>query len=188
MPAFGSAWEWERSSKHRTPNRALHQREHSEQFRPFRPGTIKDTTRKPNIPQRKRKYEQHGAIDDQENSGEGRHITQVDRPTSKGSLRGVIYRCKTIKMEVAAGLEPAKTGFADQRLDRFGIATKPCKTFTKPCAICTQVYTQICTQNARASPIYRYSSPRKLLKPRRAFDSGRFARPLPYHLATAPFV
>jgi hypothetical protein len=27
------------------------------------------------------------------------------------------------KMEVAAGLEPAKTGFADQRLDRFGIAT-----------------------------------------------------------------
>ena len=26
-------------------------------------------------------------------------------------------------MEVAAGLEPAKTGFADQRLDRFGIAT-----------------------------------------------------------------
>jgi hypothetical protein len=32
------------------------------------------------------------------------------------------------KMEVAAGLEPAKTGFADQRLDRFGIATKPSKT------------------------------------------------------------
>jgi hypothetical protein len=28
-------------------------------------------------------------------------------------------------MEVAAGLEPAKTGFADQRLDHFGIATKP---------------------------------------------------------------
>ena len=26
-------------------------------------------------------------------------------------------------LEVAAGLEPAKTGFADQRLDRFGIAT-----------------------------------------------------------------
>jgi hypothetical protein len=31
-------------------------------------------------------------------------------------------------MEVAAGLEPAKTGFADRRLDRFGIATKPFKT------------------------------------------------------------
>ena len=32
------------------------------------------------------------------------------------------------KLEVAAGLEPAKTGFADQRLDRFGIATyeNPC--------------------------------------------------------------
>ena len=26
-------------------------------------------------------------------------------------------------MEVTAGLEPAKTGFADQRLDHFGIAT-----------------------------------------------------------------
>jgi hypothetical protein len=26
-------------------------------------------------------------------------------------------------MEVAAGLEPAKAGFADQCLDRFGIAT-----------------------------------------------------------------
>jgi hypothetical protein len=41
-------------------------------------------------------------------------------------------------MEVAAGLEPAKTGFADQRLDRFGIATKLCKTCTKPCATYTQ--------------------------------------------------
>jgi hypothetical protein len=27
-------------------------------------------------------------------------------------------------MEVAAGLEPAKIGFADRRLDHFGIATK----------------------------------------------------------------
>ena len=27
-------------------------------------------------------------------------------------------------MEVATGLEPVKTGFAGQRLDRFGIATK----------------------------------------------------------------
>jgi hypothetical protein len=27
-------------------------------------------------------------------------------------------------MEVATGLEPVKTGFADQRLDLFGIATK----------------------------------------------------------------
>ncbi len=27
-------------------------------------------------------------------------------------------------MEVAVGLEPTKTGFADQCLDRFGIATK----------------------------------------------------------------
>jgi hypothetical protein len=27
-------------------------------------------------------------------------------------------------LEVAVGLEPTKTGFADQRLDRFGIATK----------------------------------------------------------------
>jgi hypothetical protein len=27
-------------------------------------------------------------------------------------------------LEVAVGLEPTKTGFADQRLDHFGIATK----------------------------------------------------------------
>ena len=27
------------------------------------------------------------------------------------------------KLEVAAGLEPAKIGFADRRLDHFGIAT-----------------------------------------------------------------
>jgi hypothetical protein len=58
------------------------------------------------------------------------------------------------KMEVAAGLEPAKTGFADQRLDRFGIATKPYETCNKPCAICTQVYTQNCTQTAAATNIY----------------------------------
>jgi hypothetical protein len=32
-------------------------------------------------------------------------------------------------VEVAAGLEPAKTGFADQRLGLFGIATKP---YSKP--------------------------------------------------------
>jgi hypothetical protein len=30
-------------------------------------------------------------------------------------------------MEVAAGLEPAKAGFADQRLDRFGIAASTLK-------------------------------------------------------------
>jgi hypothetical protein len=32
------------------------------------------------------------------------------------------------KMEVAVGLEPTKTGFADQRLDLFGIATKNVST------------------------------------------------------------
>jgi hypothetical protein len=37
-------------------------------------------------------------------------------------------------MEVTAGLEPAKAGFADQRLDRFGIATKSIQTCTKLCA------------------------------------------------------
>ena len=41
-------------------------------------------------------------------------------------------------MEVAAGLEPAKIGFADRRLDRFGIATNenPIPSFY------TQTYTQ----------------------------------------------
>ena len=69
------------------------------------------------------------------------------------------------RLEVAAGLEPAKTGFADQRLDRFGIATKPCKTCTKPGATWAQVYTQNCTQNAPATPICSDSSPCNLLKP-----------------------
>jgi hypothetical protein len=43
-------------------------------------------------------------------------------------------RASKKRMEVAAGLEPAKTGFADQRLDRFGIATceNPVKTLCKP--------------------------------------------------------
>lgn len=36
-----------------------------------------------------------------------------------GRERQFVHR----KLEVAAGLEPAKTGFADQRLDHFGIAT-----------------------------------------------------------------
>ena len=34
------------------------------------------------------------------------------------------YFCLYWKMEVAAGLEPAKIGFADRRLGLFGIATK----------------------------------------------------------------
>ena len=64
------------------------------------------------------------------------------RPQARYSwCPGIILGLKK-RLEVAAGLEPAKTGFADQRLDRFGIATKPSKTCTKPCAICTQVYTQ----------------------------------------------
>jgi hypothetical protein len=35
-----------------------------------------------------------------------------------------VHVSRFLKMEVAAGLEPAKIGFADRRLDRFGIATK----------------------------------------------------------------
>ena len=35
------------------------------------------------------------------------------------------------RMEVAAGLEPAKTGFADRRLDHFGIATFALKSHQK---------------------------------------------------------
>ena len=37
-------------------------------------------------------------------------------------------------MEVAAGLEPAKTGFADRRLDHFGIATRTTKIASKTVA------------------------------------------------------
>ena len=53
----------------------------------------------------------------------------------RGRLRPVpsdIQDWMLLKMEVAAGLEPAKTGFADQRLDRFGIATKNVYTQTVP--------------------------------------------------------
>jgi hypothetical protein len=46
-------------------------------------------------------------------------------------------------VEVAAGLEPAKTGFADQRLGLFGIATKP---VSKPAPNLAQLYTQSYTQ------------------------------------------
>lgn len=35
------------------------------------------------------------------------------------------------KLEVAAGLEPAKIGFADRRLDHFGIATFVPKSIPK---------------------------------------------------------
>ena len=37
------------------------------------------------------------------------------------------------KLEVAAGLEPAKIGFADRRLDHFGIATLAIKIASKTC-------------------------------------------------------
>ena len=87
------------------------------------------------------------------------------------------------------GLEPTKTGFADQRLDRFGIATKTLlKTCTKPCATCTQLYTQNCTQIALVSPIYAVSSLPNLLKPRVTNGNGGFCRSFPCHLATAPLL
>jgi hypothetical protein len=85
------------------------------------------------------------------------------------------------------GLEPTKTGFADRRLDRFGIATKTLlKPCTKPCATCIQLYTQNCTQTALVSPIYADSSLPNLVKPRMTNGNCGFCRPLPYHLATAP--
>jgi hypothetical protein len=38
-------------------------------------------------------------------------------------IQFVVPRAVRDKLEVAAGLEPAKIGFADRRLDHFGIAT-----------------------------------------------------------------
>jgi hypothetical protein len=73
------------------------------------------------------------------------------------------------------GLEPTKIGFADRRLDRFGIAT-----------LYTQIYTQSCTQTARVSPIYPIQSLCKSLIPHVTVRMRWFCRPLPYHLATAP--
>src|SRR5712672_2291507 len=75
--------------------------------------------------------------------------------TRSPSLEGFITsRCDLsyIEMEVAAGLEPAKTGFADRRLDHFGIATKPCKTCTKP--ICAQVIHKTVPKMPPQRPMY----------------------------------
>jgi hypothetical protein len=58
-------------------------------------------------------------------------------------------------MEVAAGLEPAKTGFADQRLDRFGIATKPTLNPGKPC----QTYTRVVPKPVPKLPSKRLFTP-----------------------------
>ena len=79
------------------------------------------------------------------------------------------------------GLEPTKIGFADRRLDRFGIATK---LFAKV----LQTHTQNCTQIALLAPIYPVQGPRNLLKPRAKLVFGEFCRLMPYHLATAPSV
>jgi hypothetical protein len=42
-------------------------------------------------------------------------------------LPAVLDRLSAEKLEAAVGLEPAKAGFADQRLDRFGIAASTLK-------------------------------------------------------------
>ena len=78
------------------------------------------------------------------------------------------------KLEVAVGLEPTKVGFADRRLDRFGIAT-----------LYPNLYPS-CTQTARVSPIYPIQSLCKSLIPNVTVRMRWFCRPLPYHLATAP--
>jgi hypothetical protein len=49
------------------------------------------------------------------------HFSRMLVPLGIATGLGVFWMQKI--MEVAAGLEPAKTGFADQRLGRFGIAT-----------------------------------------------------------------
>ena len=61
------------------------------------------------------------------------------------------------QLEVAAGLEPAKTGFADRRLDHFGIATLPLKSHQKTVGglrrvkqTDTQIYTQNCKRDTAA--------------------------------------
>jgi hypothetical protein len=62
-------------------------------------------------------------------------------------------------MEVAAGLEPAKTGFADQRLDRFGIATKPCK----PALNLVQPIPRFILRTVPKLPLQRLFTPDKVL-------------------------
>jgi hypothetical protein len=103
-------------------------------------------------------------------------------------------------MEVAAGLEPAKTGFADQRLDLFGIATKSvlpriwcalrvptladCASFTG--SITTENKQLVCLQYASKSdshPGHQFCSEQTLDLLRR-FRSGRIhAAPFQHCLA-----
>lgn len=56
------------------------------------------------------------------------------------------------------GLEPTKTGFADQRLDRFGIAASE--------KLYPESIPKTVPKLPFIPPIYPYSSLRKLLKPR----------------------
>jgi hypothetical protein len=61
-------------------------------------------------------------------------------------------------LEAAVGLEPTKTGFADQRLDRFGIAASE--------KLYPESIPKTVPKLPFIPPIYPYSSLRKLLKPR----------------------
>src|SRR5260370_9289151 len=101
--------------------------------------------------------------------------------TAQQSYRAKLPSIETayclLKLEVAAGLEPTKIGFADRRLDRFGIATRK-RLYP--------IYTQSCTQTALITPIYPSSYLCNLLKPCGGPGIHRFCRPMPYHLATAP--
>lgn len=82
------------------------------------------------------------------------------------------------ELEVAVGLEPTKAGFADQRLDRFGIATLE------------NLYPQSIPKTAPKPPSYRVFAPLlalpNLLKPRTTSGDARVLQTFPYHLATAP--
>ncbi len=59
-------------------------------------------------------------------------------------------------MEVAVGLEPTKTGFADQCLDRFGIATKP---LSKPCPNLVQPVPRFIPKSVPKLPSKRLFTP-----------------------------
>ena len=55
--------------------------------------------------------------------GRSAHTSHFDATASERKLVPLGRSGAMNKLEVAVGLEPTKVGFADRRLDRFGIAT-----------------------------------------------------------------
>ena len=93
----------------------------------------------------------------------------------------ILLTARLLKLEVAAGLEPAKIGFADRRLDHFGIATKLFEKSSKLIPKSIPKTVPKMPSQRRFAPVL---CPRNLLKPRARRNFAKFCRLTPYHWAT----